>query len=140
MKLKRYLLSNTYLCRFTALLNYLLEPGSIRHCKYKINDYYKNLKSYLEHFKIWKTSFTSKDSIWSTVDIVNLYLSLYVPLVTKSFVEALNSCSEYDENPNNNLWSCVNLHLTKSFYVSRKFIQAKTWIHNRWQQLGHFFL
>ena len=117
---------NTYLSRFTALLNHLLEPISIRYCKFKINDYCKDSKSYLEDLKIWKNSFTSKDCTLSTVDIVSLYPSLSVSLVTKALVEALNSCSEYDENTVNNIVGLCKLALSNNFIVfQEKFYKQK---------------
>ena len=117
---------NTYLCRFTALLNHLLEPISIRYCKFKINEYCRDSKSYLEDLKMWKNSFTSKDCILSTVDIVSLYPSLSVSLVTKALVEALSSCSEYDENTINNIVGICKLALNNNFIVFQdKFYKQK---------------
>ena len=46
-------------------------------------------KSYLEDLETWKNSFSDKNCILSTVDVVNLYPSLSIDLVTKALVEAL---------------------------------------------------
>ena len=44
---------NTYLCRFTAFLNHILDQISIKYCKSKIYEYCKDSKSYLEDLKTW---------------------------------------------------------------------------------------
>ena len=54
-------------------------------------------KSYLEDLETWKNSFSDKNCILSTVDVVNLYPSLSINLVTKALVEALKSCSSFEE-------------------------------------------
>ena len=89
---------NTYLSRLTTMLNLILEPISVKYCKFKLNEYCKDSKSYLEDLKTWKSSLVDKNCILSTVDVVNLYPSLTINLVTKAIIEALKSCSSY-ENP-----------------------------------------
>ena len=66
---------NTYLYRFTAFLNHILDPISIKYCKSKIYEYCKDSKSYLGELKIWKniSKIKNKDCTLNTVDVINLY-------------------------------------------------------------------
>ena len=42
---------NTYLNRITAFLKIMLDPLSIKYCKFKLNEYFKDSKSHFEDLK-----------------------------------------------------------------------------------------
>ena len=76
------------------MLNHILDPISVKYCKFKINQYCEESKSFLEDLKVWKRSFKDNDCP-NTVDIVNLYYTLLVIIVENAIKESLKSCSNY---------------------------------------------
>ena len=108
---------NTYLSRLTAVLNLILEPISVRNCRNGINEYCKDSKSYLENLDSWKKSFDDKNYILSTVDVINLYPSLSIDLVTKALVEALELCSDFETPMVKYLVSLSEMALRNNFVV-----------------------
>ena len=106
---------NTYLCRYTAFLNHILDVISIRYCKFKVNEYCKDSKSYLEDLLNWKKSLQDKNCIISTVDVVNLYPSLSIDLVERALTEALITCSDYNPETINNIISLCKMGLNNNF-------------------------
>ena len=53
-------------------------------------------KSYLEDWETWKKSFDDNNCILDIFDVVNLYPSLSIVLVSKALVEALELSSEFE--------------------------------------------
>ena len=71
------------------MLNLLLDPVSRKYCQFRLNEYCKDYKSYLEDLKAWKLSNKDTNCIVNTVDVVNLYPSLEVSLIENALEEPL---------------------------------------------------
>ena len=78
------------------MLNLILETINVRYCRNGVNEYCKDSKSYLEDWETWKKSFDDNNCILDTFDVVNLYPSLSIVLVSKALVEALELSSEFE--------------------------------------------
>ena len=86
----------------------------------------KDSKSYLEDLETWKKSCDDKNCILSTVDVVNLYPSLLIDLVTKALVEALELCSVFETPLIKYLVSVSEIALRNNFIVfQEKYFKQK---------------
>ena len=89
---------NTYLSRITVMLNLVLDPVSRIYCEFKLNEYFKDSKSYLEDLKARKLSNKDTSCIVITVAVFNLYPSLEVSLSEDALEEAITVCTTYNTN------------------------------------------
>ena len=88
--------------RITSFLEMLIKPISIKFCKYEINEYCKDSKSYLEDLDKWKNNlslkdFNNKSTYLVAADVQGLYPNINRNLVKTSLLNAINKCTDYSE-------------------------------------------
>ena len=83
------------------MLNLVLDPVSRKHCQFKLNEYCKDSKSYLEDLKAWKLLNKNTSCIVKTVGVGSLYPSLEVGLIKNALEEALTLFTSYNTCMNN---------------------------------------
>ena len=79
----------------------LLQPVSIKFCRYKVDEYCRDSKSYLELLDRWKSenynASTSNKLTLVAADVQALYPSVRRDLVEAGVREALTLCTEYSK-------------------------------------------
>ena len=88
--------------RITSFLEMLIKPISIKFCKYEINEYCKDSKSYLEDLNNWKNNLSQKDFdkrgiYFVAADVQGLYPNISRNLVKSSLLNAIKKCTDYSE-------------------------------------------
>ena len=82
--------------RVTAYLETILNPISIKYCNYKLKEYCRDSKSYLELITAWKNNYTNQNTLYLVAaDVQALYPSIPRRAVKKSIIHALETCSNY---------------------------------------------
>ena len=86
--------------RVTSFLEMLFKPISIKFCKFKINEYCKDSKSYLEELNTWKnklsqTDFNNNDIFLVAADVQGLYPNISRNLIKISLSNAIEKCTSY---------------------------------------------
>ena len=86
--------------RVTSFLEMLFKPISINFCKYKINEYCKDSKSYLEELNTWKNkltqnNFNNNDIFLVAADVQGLYPNISRNLIKISMSNAIEKCTNY---------------------------------------------
>ena len=94
--------------RVTSFLEMLFKPISINFCKYDVNEYCKDSKSYLEDLDLWKKSLTqnylNKQKIFLVAaDVQGLYPNISRELVKISLSNAIEKCTNYSKQVNKTL-------------------------------------
>ena len=90
--------------RVTSFLESVLNPVSKNFCKYKINQFCRDSKSYLEDLDSWKSTIcVEKTKMERTLYIVAADVQALYPSVRRSLVEsglrtALQVCTDYDSS------------------------------------------
>ena len=92
----------TYLGRVTALLELLLQPISVKYSKYLVEEYCKDSKSYTEDLNKWRkiqyNSNNTKENYYiTTADVQALYPNVPRNLICLALKDALNICSDFEE-------------------------------------------
>ena len=86
--------------RITSFLEMLLNPISIKYCQYKIDEYCKDSKSYLEAIHRWKgtpEAQIAEDLFLVAADVQTLYPSIKREHVRSGIDHALTTCTDYNE-------------------------------------------
>ena len=91
--------------RFTAYLEFLLQPISAAFCKYKFDEFCRDSKQYLEELQTWKLSLVSSptcshdQNLYIVAgDVKALYPSLSRATVLSAIRFALEHCSNFPRN------------------------------------------
>ena len=86
--------------KVTSFLEIIFEPISTNFCKYKVNEYSKDSKTYLEKLANWKNNLNNSTNRNKTLylvaaDVQGLYPNLCRELVKASISGVLRECTEY---------------------------------------------
>ena len=88
--------------RTTAFLEMVLQPISIKFCSYKVDEYCRDSKSYLENLDAWKKNkwdeHNNEKLYLIAADVQALYPSIRRELVRDGVRQALQLCSDYSQN------------------------------------------
>ena len=85
--------------RATAFIENILQPVSIQFCHYKIDEYCRDSKSYLEILDRWKKTYkddSTEELFIVAADVQSLYPSINRESVKKGVAEALKVCSDFN--------------------------------------------
>ena len=82
--------------RATTFIENLLNPISKDFCNYKINEYCKDSKSYLETLDKWKKDYNGKEELFIVAaDVQSMYPSVKREIVRDGLETALKLCSSF---------------------------------------------
>ncbi|MEC8568507.1 MAG: hypothetical protein VXY56_09560, partial [Pseudomonadota bacterium] len=82
--------------RVTTFIENLLNPISKDFCRYKINEYCKDSKSYLETLDDWKKDYNGNEELFIVAaDVQSMYPSVKRRIVRNGLETALKLCSDF---------------------------------------------
>ena len=96
--------------RVTAFIEMILNPISVKYCKYKVDEFCKDSKSYLETVHHWKCNLDSTESeelFLVAADVQSLYPSIPRKIVRDGLNHALEVCSDYSLSSRKNFTDLV---------------------------------
>ena len=75
-----------FILRFTAFLEYILQPISVKFCQTEIDEYYQDSKNYLRVLTEWKTNQMKKPKQTESLHLVAADVTALCPTISRNLV------------------------------------------------------